>query len=343
MINKEFISNYLIFKNLPFIEMGEVIPIDVIELLQKLDENDSKVVDRFKHLLRPNNEKKSIPIELRCSQCGEVFTMKSSLSKLRSDIRNHNQIVSFNHTYVSTDKPMMCPECTQKYVDQLIAEEEKSIQAKLLKEKEEKIRQQKLIDERIQIINSFLEIADDDFTSSVGIGDYLRLKETYSNMTRAENANFVKAIIQLSDNKQLFDTKYWKTITKERLRCEKNPTCALTNKNDKDELVAFPAHEYTLGLELKPTILNGYVFVDKKLVSQYGTKAIMELVDQSTTGPKTSKDNMRYYRLDETLEFGKFAGNTIRQIIKSNSGYLLYLNKKDSRFNVIDEDGQLLF
>ena len=82
------------------------------------------------------------------------------------------------------------------------------------------------------------------------------------------------------------------------------------------------------------------------LIEKHEAPVLWRMVNKRTSSPDAPsiKDNTkRAYSLDEKIEFGKYEGKTIEEILKRNKHYLEFIHEKFPSFNVIRPNGRLMF
>ena len=140
------------------------------------------------------------------------------------------------------------------------------------------------------------------------------------------------------------NTKYWAIVAAEKIRLTEEPKCVLTSKTE--NLTILPDVN-TLGKECVNNMTANPI-VSKDLLIKYGTEGLRRMIGfaESSRGGSpngVTKEIMRTYYTDETLEFGMHKGKRVGDVLMDSPEYLLYLHKRNADFNIVKADGNLLF
>lgn len=336
MVDVDFIKKFLTYdRSLPFIERGDTLPLELVEWIS--ENKDSINIKNISHLLlSTGHDKTPYYITLRCPDCGETFVHPTMLTHLIEDITNDSQIFP---KWIKHEGPRLCPVCLEKFLH-----EQDEIRKAESARKEEERRKQFEEEERRKaeskaIIDQYLEQAPEDF--SPGIEDFLELGKLITTM-KYNPTRYIAARLGMMDDSNIIHTRYWAIVAAERIGCTEDPKCILTEKTD--NLTILPNYD-TLGEECSKSLANNPI-ISMDLIEKHGAHVLWRMVNKRTSSPDAPsiKDNTkRAYSLDEKIEFGKYEGKTIEEILKRNKHYLEFIHEKFPSFNVIRPNGRLMF
>lgn len=336
MVDVDFIKKFLTYdRSLPFIERGDTLPLELVEWIS--ENKDSINIKNISHLLlSTGHDKTPYYITLRCPDCGETFVHPTMLTHLIEDITNDSQIFP---KWIKHEGPRLCPVCLEKFLHEQ-EEIRKAEQARREEDRrrqfEEKERQKAECKARI---DQYLELAPEDF--SPGVEDFLELEKFISAMKHNHTGD-IATRLSLMDDSNVIHSRYWTIVAAERIRCTEDPKCILTNTTD--NLTILPNYG-TLGEECGNSLAYNPI-ISMDLIEKHGVPVLWRSVNKRASFPDTptSKDNTkRTYSLDEKIEFGKYIGKTIEDILKRNKQYLEFVHQKYPSFNVIRSNGRLMF
>lgn len=336
MVDVDFIKKFLTYdRSLPFIERGDTLPLELVEWIS--ENKDSINIKNISHLLlSTGHDKTPYYITLRCPDCDEPFVHPTMLTHLIEDITNDSQTFP---NWIVHDGPRLCPVCLEKFLheqDEIRKAEQARREEERRKQLEEKERQKAESKARI---DQYLEQAPEDF--SPGIEDFLELEKFIIAMKHNHTGD-IAARLGMIDDSNVIHSRYWAIVAAERIRCTEDPKCILTNSTD--NLTILPNYK-VLGDECSSPFASNPI-ISMGHLEKHGVPVLWRMINKRKSVPDTpsTKDNTkRAYFLDEKIEFGKYEGKTIEEILKRNKQYLEFVHQKFPSFNVIRPNGKMMF